>query len=96
MGKQFGKEIYPQVLELKSKGYTRQTIADELGYTKTQVKNLLFRRGKSNSGIITIPRKKGRPRKRSLSTEEEYQQRIKQLEMENDLLRSFLRAAGRM
>ena len=96
MGKQFGKDIYPQVLELKAKGYTRQMISDELGYTKIQVKNLLFRQRKSKSGIIIIPRKKGRPRKRPISAEEEYCQRIKQLEMENDLLRSFLQAAGRM
>ena len=96
MGKQFGEKIYPQLLELKSKGYTRQMIADELGYTKIQVKNLLFRQRKSRLGIITIPRKKGRPRKRPITTEENYQQQIKQLEMENDLLRSFLQAAGRM
>lgn len=96
MGKQFGREILPQVLELKKQGYTRQMIGDELGYTKEQIKNLLFRQRKSKIGITSIPRKRGRPRKRPFSTEEEYQQRIKQLEMENDLLRSFLQAAGRM
>ena len=96
MGKQFGKEIIRQVLELKKQGYTRQMIGDELGYTKKQIKNLLYRQRKSKPGIIPIPRKRGRPRKRPITTEEEYQQRIKQLEMENDLLRSFLQAAGRM
>ncbi len=96
MGKQFGKEILAQVLELKKQGYTRQMIGDELGYTKIQIKNLLFRQRISRSGNTAIPAKRGRPRKRPFSTEEEYQQRIKQLEMENDLLRSFLQAAGRM
>ena len=96
MGKQFGREILPQVMELRKRGYTRQMIGDELGYTKEQIKNLLSRQRASKSRKITIPAKRGRPRKRSFSTEEEYQQRIKQLEMENDLLRSFLQAAGRM
>jgi len=96
MGKQFGREILPQVLELKKQGYTLQMIGGRLGYTKKQIKNLLYRQRKSKSGMISVPRKRGRPRKRPISTEEEYQQRIKQLEMENDLLRSFLQAAGRM
>lgn len=96
MGKQFGKEIISQVLELKKKGYTNRMIGEELGCTKKQIKNLLYRQSNRNSWILSIPKKCGRPRKRSISTEEEYQQRIKRLEMENALLRSFLQAAGRM
>jgi transcriptional regulator len=96
MGKQFGKEIIPQVLELRTKGYTLRKIGEELGYTKKQIKNLLYRQRGNTARIVSISRKRGRPRKRPISTEEEYQQRIKQLEMENDLLRSFLQAAGRM
>ncbi|MEN6509199.1 MAG: transposase [Smithella sp.] len=96
MGKQFGKEIIPQVLELKKQGYTLQKIGDIFGYTKKQMKNLLYRQRTSKSGIMSFQRKRGRPRKRPMSTEEEYQLRIKILEMENDLLRSFLQAAGRI
>ena len=96
MGKQYGKKIIPQVLELRTKGYTLRKIGEELGYTKKQIKNLLYRQRENTARIVSIPRKRGRPRKRPISTEEEYQQRIKQLEMENDLLRSFLQAAGRM
>jgi hypothetical protein len=95
MGKQFGKKIIPQVLELRAKGYTLKMIGTELGYTKKQIKNLLYRQGKSESETIFLPRKRGRPRKRPFSTEDEYQKRIKQLEMENDLLRAFLQEAGR-
>ena len=96
MGKQYGKKIIPQVLELRTKGYTLRKIGEELGYTKKQIKNLLYRQRGNTERIFSISRKRGRPRKRPISTEEEYQQRIKQLEMENDLLRSFLQAAGRM
>ncbi|MCE5187703.1 MAG: hypothetical protein LLF75_00735 [Eubacteriales bacterium] len=55
MGKQFGREIMSQVLEQKNQGYTRQMIGDELGYTKKQIKNLLYRQRKSKSGMISVP-----------------------------------------
>ena len=96
MGKQFGQEILPKVLELKEQGYTHRMIGDDLGYSQVQIEKLVERYHKRQHDPILACRKKGRPRKRPFSTEEEYQQRIKQLEMENDLLRSFLQAAGRM
>ena len=96
MGKQFGQEILPKVLELKEQGYTHRMIGEELGYSQVQIKKLVERYHRRQQHPILAWRKKGRPRKRPLSTEEEYQQRIKQLEMENNLLRSFLQAAGRM
>jgi transposase-like protein len=40
-------------------------------------------------------KRRGRPRTRPLTTQKEYEQRIKQLEMEVELLRTFLQAAGR-
>ena len=43
MGKQFGAEILPKVLELKKQGYTHQRIGEELGYTKVQIKKLVER-----------------------------------------------------
>ncbi len=42
MGNQFGKEIAPKVLELKTKGYTLRKIGEELGCTKTSIKNFLY------------------------------------------------------
>lgn len=71
-------------------------IGDELGYTQEQIKELVKRYHRQQRYPIQALRKRGRPRKQPISTEKEYQQRIKQLEMENDLLRSFLQAAGRM
>lgn len=40
-------------------------------------------------------KRKGRPRKRALTTQRELEQENKRLQMENELLRDFLRAAGR-
>ena len=96
MGKQYWKEILPRALELKEHGYTHRMIGDELGYTREQIKELVKRYHTQQRHPIQTLRKRGRPRKKPISTEKEYQQRIKQLEMENDLLRSFLQAAGRM
>jgi len=96
MGKHYWKEIMPKVLELKESGYTHRMIGDKLGYTKEQIKELVKRYHRQQRRQIQPPKKRGRPRKHPISTEEAYQQRIKQLEMENDLLRSFLQAVGRM
>ena len=96
MGKHFGKSIILQVLEMKKQGMTHQSIAENFGLTKIQIKKLVERYNKSKRTPFRIPRPKGRPRKQPLTTEQEYIIRIKQLEMEVDLYRSFLQAAGRM
>lgn len=90
------KEILPKVLELEEQGYTHRKVAEELGYTQKQIMKLIERYHKTQQKQITCSATKGRPRTRPLARESEYQSRIKQLEMENELLRSFLRAAGRM
>lgn len=90
------KEMLPKVLELEEEGYSHQMVAKELGYTREQIKELMKRyRAKQRNRITAIPAKQGRPRTRPPVTEPEYQKRIKQLEMENELLRSFLQAVGR-
>jgi len=96
MGKHYWKEILPKVLQLKESGYTHRMIGDELGYTLEQIEELVKRYHRQQRHPVQTPRKRGRPRKQPISTEKEYQQRIKQLEMENELLRSFLQVAGRM
>ena len=95
MGKHFGKDIIAQVLEMKAQGMTHQAIGETFGLTKEQVRALVrrYNRKKRNP---TVPKAKGRPRKRPLTTEEELTQRIQRLEMEVELYRSFLQAAGRM
>ena len=96
MGKHYWKETLPKVLEMKESGYTHRMIAEELGLSMDQIKRLLERYRRKQREPVKIPLKRGRPRKRPISTEEAYQQKIKHLEMENDLLRAFLQAAGRM
>lgn len=95
MGKHFGKTIIAQVLQMKEQGMTHRTIGEEFGLTKVQVKKLVERYNKK-SRSIAVPKRRGRPRKHPLKSEQDYIERIKQLEMEVDLYRSFLQVAGRM
>jgi transposase len=96
MGKHYWRETLPKVLEMKENGYTHRVIAEELGYSMDQIKRLIERYNRKERTPQKIPLKRGRPRIRPLVGEQEYLERIKQLEMENELLRSFLQAAGRV
>lgn len=96
---QYEKEI----IELKEKGLTKREIGERFGISKDQVKGVLQRKRrreeKLSSGVL--PKKRGRPAKDSVVTEENKlaelryklarkDARIKQLEMENELMRDFL------
>lgn len=95
MGKQYGKEILPIVLELEQQGYTHRMVAEELGYTREQIKGLVKQYHRRQRKLPAVCCQRSRPRKQPLSAEEEYKKRIGQLEMENELLRSFLQDGGR-
>ena len=95
MGKQYWKEVLPKALALETRGYTHRMVAEELGYTQKQIEKLIERYHRKQRKEAPIPAKHGRPRTRPISSEDEYKKRIEQLEMENELLRSFLQVAGR-
>ena len=92
-----------EILELKKQGYTLREIGSKYGFTYDQVHNFITRYNKKQRKIesgIAI-RKKGRPAKDSIVTEEmkstelryiiaRKDAKIKQLEMENELMRDFL------
>ena len=92
------QELSPQILAMREAGMSRKMIADELGLELRQIENWINRRNraktKASPGIV--PKRKGRPRKRILSTTEEYEQEIARLQMENKLLRDFLQSTERM
>ena len=87
-----------QIVTMREAGMTRQEIADELGLEKEQIKNWVARYNRRKAdllqGLLTKP--KGRPRKRPLTTEEDYTRTIARLQMENKLLRDFLQSTERM
>lgn len=93
------QELEEEILNMRQKGATRQEIANQLGLSKSQIKNWINRynrkQAKLEAGIC--PRPKGRPRKsdapRDIVAEQAYE--IRRLRMENELLRDFLRCTGR-
>ncbi len=96
---QYEKEI----LKLKEKGLTKRDIGEKLGFSKEQIHNFISRHNEKQRKIaagITI-KKKGRPAKDSIVSEKDKlaelryklarkDAKIKQLEMENELMRDFL------
>jgi transposase len=96
MGKHFGKTVIEQVLQMKEQGKTHRAIGEEIGLTKIQVKKLVERYNKKKRSPAVVPKRHGRPGKKPLTPEQDYIQRIKRLEMEVELYRSFLQITGRM
>lgn len=81
------------ILQMRNEGRTRQEIADALGFEKVQIKNWINRYNRRNT---ELPRKKGRPRKKPISESHAMSLRIRELEREVELYRSFLQTVGRM
>jgi len=85
-----------EIQRMRKEGQTRREIAKELGLNKVQIKNFINRHNRRQRAGIKMPKRKGRPRKRPITTSEEMTLKVKELEREVALLRSFLHAAGRM
>ncbi|NNJ32849.1 helix-turn-helix domain-containing protein [Lacrimispora defluvii] len=89
-------QIEDKILNLDKAGKTRREIAEALGLTLKQIRNWVNRYNKRQDKGITVPKRKGRPRKNPMTKEHEMTLRIKELEREVALYKSFLHAAGRM
>lgn len=86
-----------EIERLNKAGLSHKEIGEELGYSRMQIKEYfhrLYRKERAGT-VVTPPKRKGRPRKTPQTPEKEYELRIKELEREVELLRSFLHAAGR-
>ena len=91
------KELEPVIMRMREEGKSVREIAEHLGLTKKQVKGWVTRYNHRQERIAAgiPPKPKGRPRKRPLSSTEEYEKEIARLQMENQLLRDFLQFTGR-
>jgi len=97
-----------EIFELKKEGLSNREIADRFGMEIKQLKDLICRHNRNQQKIAAgiALKKRGRPAKNCVVTEEDKladlryklnrkDARIKRLEMENDLLRDFLKETGR-
>ena len=81
-----------KILEMHAEGKSRQEMADTLGLEKLQIKEFIKRHNRRKKEGHVLPKQRGR---KPAVTLQEYKYENKRLKMENDLLRSFLHAAGR-
>ena len=97
MGKQFTEAQKAQMEQLNKEGYSHREIGEQMGYSRMQIKRYFHRKHKKErAGVNLTPgKRRGRPRKTPLTKEREMELRVMELERENELLRSFLRVAGR-
>jgi transposase len=90
------KTLESVIIKMREEGRTRQEIADALGLEKVQIKNWIWRYNRRQKSVPIEPKRKGRPRKNPITEQHAMELRIRELEREVDLYRSFLQAAGRM
>ena len=84
------------ILQMRQQGRTRQEIANALNLEKEQIKNCIWRFNRKQTQPSVPLNRKGRPRKRPITEPQAMALRIRELEREVELYRSFLQAAGRM
>ena len=92
--------LLPEIKAMLAEGKTQREVAEHYGFRDNQVVKRLLereRRKERNLEAGILPRPKGRPRKdaapRNIVAEQAYE--IHRLQMENKLLRDFLRSTGR-
>ena len=87
-----------EIVKMSAEGKTQREIAEYFGFKdKYVVKGYLKRerRKERAQSYGILPHRRGRLPKGNPVTESEKDNEIKRLRMENELLRDFLRAAGR-
>jgi len=97
MGKHLTTWERGEIEQMKKEGKTNAEIGERMGYSKTRICDYFQGIRKKALAVANgkPPKTKGRPRKSPISPHLENELRIKELERENELLRSFLHAAGR-
>ena len=92
--------LLPEIKAMRGERKPRRGVAEHNGFRDKQVVKRLLereRRKERNLEAGILPRPKGRPRKdaapRNIVAEQAYE--IHRLQMENKLLRDFLRSTGR-
>ena len=97
------KNYEKEIIELREQGLTQREIGERFGFTKEQVKGFFKRERRNQKKLVAgiALKKRGRPAKDCVVTEQDKvnelkyilarkETRIRQLEMENELIRDFL------
>lgn len=84
-------ELLPQIKEMLAKGMTQKQVEDTLGLSGYRPVHELLKRERKKE-VQGIPKPRGRKPTKTLA---EYKYENKRLQMENELLRDFLRFTER-
>ena len=84
-------ELLPQIKEMSAKGMTQKQVEDTLGLSGYRPVHELLKRERKKE-VQGIPKPRGRKPTKTLA---EYKYENKRLQMENELLRDFLRFTER-
>jgi len=88
--------MLPEIEEMLATGKTQREVAKHFGLKGDRPIHDLLARERRKARQQKVPDRRGRPRKYPISTQQGYERRIKDLEREVELLRSFLHVVGRM
>lgn len=92
------KAVEQEVLEMLASGKTQREVSIHFGFKdKYVVKRFVARHNRNQRRVEAgiVPRRRGRPPKGYVPSENEKDYEINRLRRENQLLRSFLQVAGR-
>jgi len=97
------KEYEKEILKLKAQGFTKREIGEKYGFTYEQIHNFISRYNQNQRKLAAgiALKRKGRPPKDYVVSEQDKvaelkyilarkDDKIKRLEMENELMRDFL------
>jgi len=84
--------IKAEVVERHGSGESVKALSREYGISRWAIQNWC---GLVSKSVPIVPKRRGRPRTKSITSQKEMEHEIKRLRMEIELLRSFLHAAGR-
>ena len=87
------KYAYEEREQMHQEGHSCREIGEKFRFTKEQVKECLRRpKRKAQKKQERIPKRRGRPAKQMPTTLSTLEKEVKQLRMENELPRDFLKA----
>jgi IS30 family transposase len=92
------KMFKEEILKMRKSGCTHREISEHLDFKDKYVIKKFLKREKQNQEKLKAgiePKTRGRPRKDRQPPQQNPETELKRLRMENELLRDFLRLAGR-
>ena len=90
--KHYPPRIKAEVAERHRKGESVKALSRQYGISRWAIRTWC---GLTSKPALTVPKRRGRPRTKPITNQEDMALEIRRLKMEVELLRSFLQAAGR-